>query len=420
MLTDIELSNFKSFGEKPENIGLSKINIFIGENGTGKSTVIQALALLNQSIFSNELKQGQFRFSSYGALVHNSLAKSRISIGIKGKVLLKSDPDGTDNEIILGNKLIFADPGKLIIQDFSVTIPIGISHRFGLGRNIISGLYSFGDQHISPSRLGNKDNLIDLSTNGEIGQPVKMTGGQSSNLQIEHELLIKEISSILSVFSGTLKKIFIDFALRGFDKESYSLSEAASDFPVTGGEVFSTFAYRRELEEKVSSWLSLVTGTGLSIHLVPKQQIELKNSEGYDIYQGGFGSNQLVRPLLQLAISPEDALVAIEEADISLHPRAQVKLCEVLADIIEKENKQLILTSHSETMLVGFLNLITEGKLAPEELRIYYFEKKKGNTGVVELKTDNRGAIEGGLKGFSEVNLENYKRHMNALSRRAK
>jgi hypothetical protein len=421
MITSVKLTNFKSFGERAENVKLGKINVFIGENGTGKSSFIQALALLHQSVYSNGLMQGQFKFSSYGTLVHNSFTKSNIQMAIAGHTSLEMKSEGVLETIPFENELTFADPGTMVARQFRIKIPKTMYKQFDLDTDEIKGQLSYGDMEISPDHIGQNDNFVNISVHDQIGRPFRTSGGSGTSVQsLNHSLLISEIESLASVFTGVLKNIYIDFALRGFDNESYPLSEAAFESPVTGGEVFSTFAYRREIEKKVSNWLSLVTDTGLSIHLVPKAQIELKNSEGYNIYQGGFGSNQLIRPLLQLALSPADAVIAIEEADISLHPKAQVKLCEVLANIAIKENKQLVLTSHSETMLIGFLNLITEGLITPQDLRIYYFEKKKGNTCTSELKLDERGAIEGGLRGFSEVNLDNYKRHMDALSRRVK
>jgi predicted ATPase len=214
--------------------------------------------------------------------------------------------------------------------------------------------------------------------------------------------------------------VYIDWAGRGFDRQSYTLLQEPSPSLASGEEVFTTFAYRRELEEKVSAWLTKITGTGVTMHIVPGRQVQLKNSEGFDIYQGGFGTNQLIRPLLMLAASPYDSLIAIEEAETSLHPRAQVKLCDVLVDIAREENKQIVLTTHNEHMLTGFLNIVAENRLASDELRVYFFTKARNEARVTSLKVDDRGGVEGGLRGFFEVDMENYERHLKALSRRAK
>ncbi|MFI3220772.1 MAG: AAA family ATPase [Methylococcales bacterium] len=49
MLTEIKLTNFKCFKEETA-IPLSKFNLFTGVNGAGKSTALQALLLMWQSI----------------------------------------------------------------------------------------------------------------------------------------------------------------------------------------------------------------------------------------------------------------------------------------------------------------------------------------------------------------------------------
>ena len=48
MITKLSLNNFKCF-EKEVSFDLSKVNLFVGYNGRGKSTVVQSLLLLCQS-----------------------------------------------------------------------------------------------------------------------------------------------------------------------------------------------------------------------------------------------------------------------------------------------------------------------------------------------------------------------------------
>jgi predicted ATPase len=52
MLTEIKLTNFKCFKEET-SIPLSRFNLFTGVNGAGKSTALQALLLMRQSIEHN-------------------------------------------------------------------------------------------------------------------------------------------------------------------------------------------------------------------------------------------------------------------------------------------------------------------------------------------------------------------------------
>ena len=50
MLTGIGLRNFKAFGNEMQEAPLSKITLIYGPNSGGKSSIIQALLLLKQSL----------------------------------------------------------------------------------------------------------------------------------------------------------------------------------------------------------------------------------------------------------------------------------------------------------------------------------------------------------------------------------
>ena len=75
----------------------------------------------------------------------------------------------------------------------------------------------------------------------------------------------------------------------------------------------------------------------------------------------GFGSNSLILLLHQLLNAKKGATVLIEEPEIHLHPKAQADLAEVLADTAKAEEKQIIMTTHSEYVAGRLLTLVAEG-----------------------------------------------------------
>ena len=49
MFTRIDLTNFRAIGPRPLNLPLRPLTLPVGENGSGKSSVLQAIALTAQS-----------------------------------------------------------------------------------------------------------------------------------------------------------------------------------------------------------------------------------------------------------------------------------------------------------------------------------------------------------------------------------
>ena len=81
MIKQIKLENFKCI--KDSKLDLNKINISIGPNGNGKSSIAQSLLILKQSISSNELSaNGNFiNFESFTNILDKETNIKELLIG---------------------------------------------------------------------------------------------------------------------------------------------------------------------------------------------------------------------------------------------------------------------------------------------------------------------------------------------------
>src|SRR3972149_5413120 len=83
MLKKLRLTNFKAFGDPGLEIEPGLITVLIGPNGTGKSSVLQALLLLKQQRLQDTRLQASgslINFGDYRHLVHNHEANLSMTL----------------------------------------------------------------------------------------------------------------------------------------------------------------------------------------------------------------------------------------------------------------------------------------------------------------------------------------------------
>ena len=286
---------------------------------------------------------------------------------------------------------------------------------------------NFGDpSDIVPSFLTDEP-IMHIAFDGvENGRPIAFNSRFSSLLEPLPQCILPPSFSPNAV---PLKRLEFVQAARGFVRPRYPLGvEPSDEISLKDGlssleeRLATNLVYGTQME-RLSYLMKEVTDTGLGTKMVPGRKVEVKsivNSGSVNIVGEGFGTNALIQLLLQLITADEGATVLIEEPEIHLHPKAQADLAEVLADTAKAEDKQIIMTTHSEHVAGRLLTLVAEGKLTTDELAIYSFEKdEKGECSATELEITELGQTTGGLTGFFDNNVAEMDRYVKALQNRS-
>ncbi|HPA44793.1 MAG TPA: AAA family ATPase [bacterium] len=130
----------------------------------------------------------------------------------------------------------------------------------------------------------------------------------------------------------------------------------------------------------------------------------------------GFGVSQVLPVLVALLVARPGQLVYLEQPEIHLHPRAQEALAEILADAANR-GVRVVAETHSAMLLLAIQSLVAEGKIETDKVILHWFERNEedGTTKIHRGDLNEAGAY--GKKwpvDFGKVELELQSRYLNA------
>lgn len=413
MLKRIKIRNFKCL--RDISIDLGNLTVFIGPNGTGKSSVIQALLVLKQSLGSGVfILNGEYiSLGQFDEVVHVGSEKNTIELTLEGTCVKKRRVDFY-YEIGFGPEACHFQQSGIQARGASLS---GYWERDGIRE--------------SPPDVKRDDASISFEVTPTIGRPIRISGGHSgSNRQSKkyYAQLREEYGELTSAIENGLKNFFVVPGIRGVDNPAVELlNEGVRDFITSQGlsrqasNLASTLGYAPDIADKASKWTERLAQIRIRHRLVPekKTSVEALNpTYNTNIVNEGLGINQIIFPFSQIVRAEPYSLIAIEEPEIHLHPKAQSKLMDIFVEICREEKKQMLLTTHSEHVLFRLLTNVARGDLSPEELSVYYFEKENTRTKATKLEVDKEGRLKGGLPGFFEEELKEFKDYLDALTKK--
>ncbi len=318
--------------------------------------------------------------------------------------------------ITLGNFKCFR---QVSIDPKLLTVLIGPN---GTGKSsVLQGLLMWKQTLVQPrNRLVYQGEFVDLIGETEIAPNfMQESSGFSLSVKVSGRQDNEEIRQAFDELR------FVP-AVRGLIQPNYDLGDRDADYLSLGegfdaqeAQLATNLVYRNKEADKLSKMMVKVTGVGLIADPVRGRKVEVKSKikeREVNILGEGFGTNSLIQLLHQLIIAEKGATVLIEEPEIHLHPKAQADLAEVMADMAKAEDKQIIMTTHSEYVAGRLLTMVAEGTLTTDDLAIYSFLKdEKGECSATEIEVTERGQVKGGLTGFHEATRDEMRRYADGL-----
>ena len=132
----------------------------------------------------------------------------------------------------------------------------------------------------------------------------------------------------------------------------------------------------------------------------------------------GLGVSQVLPVLVALIVARPGQLVYLEQPELHLHPRAQVALAQELA-AAAKRGIRVVVETHSSLLLLRIQTLVAEGDLSPELVKLHWFTRdENGATKITPADLDEAGAYGNWPEDFDDVDLKAQSRYIKAAQSR--
>lgn len=162
-----------------------------------------------------------------------------------------------------------------------------------------------------------------------------------------------------------------------------------------------------------------VTATRVEISVGRKQAgSRQRDAELVNIADVGTGTSQVLPILVALLMAKPDQLVYIEEPELHLHPKAQWELAKIMAETANR-GVRLVVETHSSIIVRGVQTLVAKGELPPDNVALHWFHlDDAGKTQVHSAQLDQNGAYGDWPEDFDETALMVEEKYYEAVEKR--
>jgi hypothetical protein len=120
----------------------------------------------------------------------------------------------------------------------------------------------------------------------------------------------------------------------------------------------------------------------------------------------GFGISQILPLIFEAAANRRSGTLLIEQPEIHLHPALQTRLADLFVEMLDRD-RQVILETHSEHMILRLQRLVRRGRLSPDDVCVLHVSVDSDGQNVVRLRLNSRGEfIDEWPGGFFDERLE--------------
>ena len=418
-LSWLEVAGFKSH-VSAHRIDFRGLTLFCGANSSGKSSVLQPLLLLKQTIDalpadSGALKLGgenvsyssPAQFLSFGVNKKKAVTEFTLGIGLGAQNAIIAKYASEDDEIDVVTTTYRKGGGTLELNRGN-PLPIQAVVQADLLAVPSSTLAKWARD--LPARAGKVPDAI-VVRSGPFLVPDIGVGTLVPVTSISH--LRWQLSRLmhLSGHRGNPLRQYPVFAAGGTQPGLFHPRAAAI-----------VAAWARIGDPRLDKLSDAMSSLGLTWKVVAKKidatTVEVQVGRTAAPQQGGaqdlvsiadvgFGVSQTLPVVVALVAAERDQIVYIEQPEIHLHPRAQKAMADLIASAVNR-GARVIVETHSEIILTRIQYLIANDNLPASDVVAHWFvrDAKTGESKVTRAQPAADGSLGDWPADFADVGAE--------------
>ncbi len=363
MLTRLELRFFKCF--ELLRLPLAPLTLLTGLNASGKSSVLQALVLLHQTMREHEwstrlvLNGAGVRLGTMPDVVDEVSGRRSFEIGLE-------DDENGYHWLFEGDR-----------QDMSMAV-----------------------------------------------QRVSINGRATERPQELHYLLPPHVLETVAPLTRQLRNLSYVTAERIAPQEAYALEDphVVSVVGARGEHAVSVLHWGRDepvpselvlpegprtrLRQVEQRMRTLFPGFTLDLQQVPRTNtvtLGLRTSDATNYHSPihtGFGLTQVLPVVVAALSAAKGDMILIENPEVHLHPAGQALMGQFMADVA-RAGIQVLVETHSDHVLNGVRRAVKDGRFAADQVAINFFRTRSDDLPQVLSPTlDDSGNIDDWPEGF--------------------
>lgn len=396
-MTNIYIENYR--GLKTQVIELADINFFVGENSTGKTSILNLINILSSKEFwfntqfnNSEVEMGYFE----EIITQNSNSKT-FKIGIEKKI---NERNSSNLKVLFCFKNNKSIPSiewvKFAINDLNIFIkvfPKSIKYSFNKSKS-----KNFGEWLNNEAIFSNlQSNTIQLPINFPIAILLQFILSEINEKNKEYKYEFDLASALLYKNYIWLAPIRAK-AKRIYESYNIKFSPEGGHIPSLLRELFSNSKHRNKIKpilEKFGKESNLFDEIEIkelgNKNVAPFEIIIKYNNIPVKLPQVGYGVSQML-PIIIEALASKNNMFSIQQPEVHLHPKAQAAFGSFIYKSAINDNNKFIIETHSDYTINRFrYSLNSKGDLKKPSSQILFFERKNDGNEITQIGINQNG-----------------------------